>query len=110
MPEYSKAQLPPPGSVIAASRPWSSCEYAAAPTTGIVAPLVADVGNNIESGRRNAKVSPDSTYVRIVDVGDLHTFGSFEEIDGSGLELDSTVVRIDRRILRSRLMELVERK
>lgn len=79
-------------------------------TNGIVAPLVADIGINIESGRRNAKVSPDSTYVRIIDIGDLHTFGSFEEIDGSGLELDSMVVRIDRRILRSRLMELVEQK
>jgi len=75
---------------------------------GIVPPIVADVGINFESGGRGAKVPSDSAYARIVDVGDLHTFGSFEEIDGSGIELDSTVVKMDRRILKSRLMELIE--
>ena len=78
-------------------------------TNGIVPPIVADVGINFESGPRSAKVSPDSTYARIVDVGDLHTFGSFEDIDGTGIELDSTVVKMDRRILKSRLMELIRK-
>jgi len=78
-------------------------------TNGIVSPIVADVGINFESGGRVAKVPSDSIYARIVDIGDLHTFGSFEEIDGKGIELDSTVVKLDRRILKTRLMELIDR-
>jgi len=78
-------------------------------TNGVVPPIVADVGINFEAGARGAKVPSDSTCARVVDVGDLHTFGSFEDIDGTGIELDSTVVKMDRRILKSRLMELVRK-
>ena len=78
-------------------------------TNGIVSPIVADVGINFESGGRVTKVPSDSIYARIVDIGDLHTFGSFQEIDGKGIELDSTVVKLDRRILKTRLMELIDR-
>ena len=76
---------------------------------GSVPPIVTDVGINYEGGGRTQKRSPDSTYARIVDLGDLHTFGSFEEIDGKGIELDSTTIRLDKRILKSQLMNIISK-
>jgi hypothetical protein len=75
-------------------------------TNGLVPPIVTDVGINFESSGRTRRPA-DSTYARIVDIGDLHTFGSFEEISGKGIELDSTVVRLDRRMLKSQLLQMI---
>lgn len=78
-------------------------------TNGIVPPVTADVGINFEPASRSTKALSDSAYARIVDIGDLHTFGCFEDIDGTGIVLDSTVVKMDRRILKSRLMEMIRK-
>jgi hypothetical protein len=72
-------------------------------------PIITDIGFNYEGGR-SMKQPADSSYARIVDVGNLDTYGSFEEVDGSGLSLDSTVVRLQKRILKSELMQIIGRK
>jgi hypothetical protein len=78
-------------------------------TNGLVPVVVTDVGVNFESGRRSQQTNADSTFAKIVDFGDLHTFGSFDEIDGEGIVLDSTLAKLEKRILKSRLMEILGR-
>lgn len=78
-------------------------------TSDALPPIVADVGINFEGSTQDPDSSSDSTYACIVDLGDLHTFGSFEEIDGKDVELDSTVVQLEKRILKSQLMQIIGR-
>jgi hypothetical protein len=65
-----------------------------------------DIGFNIEEqfapGTRTVE-----RIVRVTDIGDLSTFGAFEEVDGAGLRFSGEQIRIDRTLLQSDLSRLL---
>jgi len=68
-----------------------------------VEPLRVDVGINFEL-RLESKSETKTWVGTIADLGDLSTFGAFEERDGSGLVLDSSFVQIDKTYEKEELL------
>lgn len=65
--------------------------------------LQGDLGVNFER-RAESKNGNASWIGTVTDFGDLSTFGAFEERDGTGLVLDSTVVQIDKTFPKEELL------
>lgn len=55
-------------------------------------PIVADLGINVEESRRTGTVK---RVARITDLGDLSTYSTFERVDGEGVTLDASAVRLE---------------
>ncbi|MBI4428687.1 MAG: peptidase M14 [Ignavibacteriales bacterium] len=74
-----------------------------------VAPLKVDVGFNVDE-----EIDPSSGKIRlsakIVDVGDLSTYGAFEEIDAAGRDLDAGRIRLETSIPYEDIRGLVKQK
>ncbi len=69
-------------------------------------PATVDIGCNIEEqftpGTRTVE-----RIVRVTDIGDLSTFGAFEEVDGAGLRFSGEQIRIDRTFPQSKFSKLL---
>jgi hypothetical protein len=57
-------------------------------------PVAADIGINLEE-QFDASTGRSLLVGKIVDVGDLSSFGAFHEQDATGLQLDGTLVQLD---------------
>ena len=57
-----------------------------------IAPVVADIGINIEESVEGSVVRRKG---KIVDIGDLSTFTSFTTFEGKGQSLDSEAVKLE---------------
>jgi hypothetical protein len=59
---------------------------------GGMAPVVADLGINIEESKHSGTVK---TIARITDIGDLSTYSTFERINAEGVTLDASAVKLE---------------
>ncbi len=68
-----------------------------------------DIGINLEE-----QVDSTSGWVqtigKIVDVGDLRTYGSFKDVDAGGALFDGLVIRLDKNLSEPELARLVKRQ
>jgi hypothetical protein len=73
-------------------------------------PLVTvDVGVNIDE-EVNPKTRKAEAAAKIVDIGDLRTFGAFRDVDVHGLVMDGTEVKIDERIPLEKVESILNKK
>lgn len=68
-------------------------------------PLTVDIGINFSEERDSA--GQREIIGTIMDVGDLSTFGSFEEYDCQGVTLDSTQIDIEKKMRRDDILRLI---
>ncbi|HEX9614568.1 MAG TPA: M14 family zinc carboxypeptidase [Bacteroidota bacterium] len=71
--------------------------------------LVADIGITTEEKTDSAS-GHLFEMATIVDIGDLSTFGAFQDFDCSGLTFDSTEIAMDKELPKSELLDLLTRK
>jgi hypothetical protein len=73
-------------------------------------PLVSvDVGINIddEFNPRTRKFEPAA---KVVDIGDLHTFGSFQDVDMRGAIVEGSEIKLDQPIPMEKVALLLNKK
>jgi len=74
-------------------------------TNSIVKPLTVDIGINLSEEQDSA--GQLQMIGTILDVGDLSTFGSFEEYDCRGVVLDSTQIAIEKKIRKTEILRMI---
>ena len=62
-----------------------------------VSPIIVDIGIDIEE-EFNPRTRQAELAAKVVDIGDLHTYGAFQDVDVRGAVVSGTEVKIDRRI------------
>ncbi len=72
-----------------------------------VPPIVVDVGINFED-KPNPSLKQRDIPAKVMDIGDLSTFGAFEEIDGSGCQVHSSQLELEENRPRGDLLALFE--
>ncbi len=76
-------------------------------TNSIVKPLTVDIGINLSEEQDSA--GQLQIIGTIMDVGDLSTFGSFEEYDCRGVVLDSTQIAIEKKMSKAEILRMIGR-
>jgi hypothetical protein len=71
-----------------------------------MAPVVADLGINIEESKHNGTVK---TVARITDLGDLSTYSAFERVNAEGVTLDAAAVKLQSIVNLDQLKALLVR-
>jgi hypothetical protein len=71
--------------------------------------LFVDIGINTEEKTDSASGNLFD-LATIVDIGDLSTFGAFQEFDCSGMKFDSTEIDMEKEMPKSEVLELLNRK
>jgi len=72
-----------------------------------VPPIVVDVGINFED-KPDPAIKARDIPAKVMDIGDLSTFGAFEEIDGSGCQIRSSELVLEESRPRAELLALFE--
>jgi len=74
-----------------------------------MSPVRLDVGVNLEE--KQDSITGELILVgKIEDLGDLSTFGAFEEYDCEGTILDSSVIDMEKRMRREEFLSVIRRK
>lgn len=71
--------------------------------------ITVDVGINFDE-EADSVMNQFHLIGTVVDIGDLSTFGAFEEFDCTGTKLDTTMVAIDRTLRREEIDKLLHKK
>lgn len=71
-----------------------------------ISPVYLDVAVNL-SEQRDTTTGQWILIGKIEDLGDLSTFGAFEEYDCGGILLDSTVIEMDKTMQREEFLKLI---
>lgn len=74
-----------------------------------VPPVRLDVGVNLEE-KRDSVTGELMLVGKIEDLGDLSTFGAFEEYDCGGILLDSTVIDMEKSMRREEFLSAMKKK
>jgi len=70
------------------------------------ASITVDIAFNIEE--KNQEPDRIRLMARVVDLGDLGTYGAFEERDGKGITLDASSIQMDKQIPWEELQRLLK--
>jgi len=74
-----------------------------------VPPVVVDIGINTEE-KTDSITGHLFQMAKIVDIGDLSTFGAFQELECSDVAFDSTEIDMDKELPKNEILDLIERK
>jgi hypothetical protein len=74
-----------------------------------VSPVSVDIGINIEQ-EFNPQTRRGEPAAKVVDIGDLRTYGAFREVDVNGAVLRGAEVKIDQRIPMEKVNALLKKK
>lgn len=72
-----------------------------------VSPIVVDVGINFDD-KPDPSLKERDIPAKVMDIGDLSTFGAFEEIDGSGCQIHSSHLVLEENRPKGDLLALFE--
>lgn len=74
-----------------------------------VSPITVDIGINIdqEFNQQTRQVEP---VAKVVDIGDLRTYGAFREVDVGGVVVSGAEAKIDQRIPMDKVNALLKKK
>jgi hypothetical protein len=74
-----------------------------------VASVTVDIGINIDE-EFNAKTGQAEPVAKIVDIGDLRTYGAFQDVDVHGVIVGGAEIKIDQRIAMETVKTLLNKK
>jgi hypothetical protein len=74
-----------------------------------VAEVSVDIGINIDE-EFNPQTKQTERIAKVVDIGDLRTYGAFQEVDARGAIVDGADIKIDQRISMDRVDSLLKKR
>ena len=74
-----------------------------------VPPVIVDIGITIDD-EFNPLTRQTEAVAKVADVGDLHTYGAFQDVDARGVVVSGAEVKIDQRIPMEAVDALLKKK